>query len=314
MNFIQKTASRISFSSLVWIVGVLAVLITMRSLFSSSFFRTHDFTHAARLVEMRTSLLSGEFPVRWSRNFGFGYGMPLFNFYAPLPYYIGQLPLVFGFSPIDATKFLYILNGVLAFIGMYLFTKKLWGKQGGLIAAIAFSFSTYRAVDLFVRGALGEAFAFVLLPFALYGILLLRELGKRGWIVTSLSLAAILLSHNLTGMISIAVIICFWIGLLIADRAKKKNLRQEVGMFVLALGLGISLSAFYVLPAFFEKGYTRVDQTIVIGNFDYHNHFLCSTQLLTGKWGYGGSFLGCNDDISFALGAGALAFFVVGIF
>src|SRR5258708_5005319 len=76
MNFIQKTASRISFSSLVWIVGVLAVLITMRSLFSSSFFRTHDFTHAARLVEMRTSFASGEFRVRWSRNFGFGYGMP----------------------------------------------------------------------------------------------------------------------------------------------------------------------------------------------------------------------------------------------
>jgi hypothetical protein len=44
--------------------------------------------------EMERSLQRFEFPVRWSANFGFGYGMPLFNFYAPLPYYLGQ-PLLF---------------------------------------------------------------------------------------------------------------------------------------------------------------------------------------------------------------------------
>src|SRR5258706_14692287 len=107
--FTRLCSERTSMKKIAWVLGILTVLITMRSILGPSFFRPHDYTHAARLVEMQRSLQAGELPVRWSRNFGFGYGMPLFNFYAPLPYYFGQLPLLVA-SPIFAIKFLYIAN------------------------------------------------------------------------------------------------------------------------------------------------------------------------------------------------------------
>ncbi|MEP7167033.1 MAG: 6-pyruvoyl-tetrahydropterin synthase-related protein [Candidatus Woesebacteria bacterium] len=242
---------------------------------------------------MNRSLQAGEFPVRWSRNFGFGYGMPLFNFYAPLPYYVAQIPFALTQNAIFSIKLLIFLNAVLAFIGMYLFAKELWGKSGGLISAAAFSFSTYRAVDLYVRGAIGEATAMVLIPFALYGILRLRTHQKQGVIVTSLSLAAILLSHNLIGMITVGVVCIFAFAIL----GYKKMIPV-----LLALLLAFLLSAFYVLPAFFEKDFTRVESTITTGYFDFHNHFVALRQFVFGIWGYGGSQPGLEDGMSYALG------------
>lgn len=276
------------------------MLITLRSILGPQFFRPHDFTHAARLVEMQRSLQSGEFPVRWSRNFGFGYGMPLFNFYAPLPYYLGQIPLAVGASPIDAIKFLYILNGILAFMGMYLFASKLWGRWGGIISAVVFSLSSYRALDLFVRGALGEAFALVLIPFALYGVQLSIERKRWGTVIASISLAAILLSHNLTGMVAVALVSLFWSLQLL--REKKKEWKWQILSLTVTILLSVGLSAFYVLPAFFEKNLTRVDQTITVGYFDYHNHFLCYSQIFRGAWKFGASLPGCKDDVSFTFG------------
>lgn len=309
MKRLRAAFSTLSVSSLVWVLGVITVLITMRSLLASTFFRPHDFTHAARLVEMQRSLYAGEFPVRWSANFGFGYGMPLFNFYAPLPYYVGQIPLLIGFSAVDAIKFLYLVNSVLAFVGMYLFARELWGRHGGMLAAVVFSFSSYRAVDLFVRGALGEAFALVLLPFALYGILLIHKKIPHGWLVTALGISAILLSHNLTGMISVGIVVVWWFLNSIGTRTKLASAPVLVTSLLLAIGI----AAFYVFPAFLEKGFTRVDQTITVGYFDYHNHFLCSKQLFSGVWKYGGSVLGCQDDISFSFGMVGWALFTVSI-
>lgn len=289
------------------VIGIFTVFITMRSVLGPTFFRPHDFTHAARLTEMQRSLQAGEFPVRWSRNFGFGYGMPLFNFYAPLPYYLGQIPLFLGIDAVTSIKFLYLFNGLLAFVGMYLLARKFWGKWGGLVSAIVFSFSTYRALDLFVRGALGEAYALVLIPFALYGVELTAQKKKLGILITAVSLAAILLSHNLTGMVAVGLVATY--GLLQLLLSKRKDWVWQISSVALGVFLAIGLGAFYILPAYFEKNLTRVEQTITVGNFDYHKHFLCSTQLFTGDWKYGGSFEGCSDDLSFAFGALAWALF-----
>jgi uncharacterized membrane protein len=284
---------------LVVFVGALTVIITMRSILGPTFFRPHDFTHAARLVEMQRSLKAGEFPVRWSRNFGFGYGMPLFNFYAPLPYYLGQIPMALGLSAVDSIKLLYLTNSILAFAGMYLLGTKLWGKWGGILSAVFFSFSTYRALDLFVRGALGEAFALVLIPFALYGVQLALEKKRVGSLVIAVSLAAILLSHNLTGMASVGLVTAYYL-LQILLSIPKKEWRWQLISLGMGILLSVGLSAFYTIPAFLEKGLTRVDQTIVVGYFDFHDHFLCYSQVFKGVWKYGASLPGCNDDLSFA--------------
>ena len=44
-----------------------------------------------RLAELSYLLRGGEFYPRWAPNFYHGYGYPIFNYYAPLTYYLGSL-------------------------------------------------------------------------------------------------------------------------------------------------------------------------------------------------------------------------------
>jgi hypothetical protein len=290
------------------LVGVICVFLTSMPLLHRGFYVPHDFTHAARIAEMNRSLLSGEFPVRWSQNFGFGYGMPLFNFYAPLPYYIAQIPYTLTHDAVLSIKFLLILSATLSFVGMYILGKKVWGEDGGLVSAVVFSFASYRALDMYVRGDIGELFAISFLPFALYGLLLFRENAWKGTVLAGIFLCLTLLSHNLSGMIAVAMFGVIGLHMMLTDRRKETTL-AVFGSLV----LGIALSAFYILPAFFEKNLTRVEQTITTGYFDYHNHFVALRQFLFGTWGYGGSIPGLEDGISFTLGWVPLVLFILGL-
>lgn len=290
----------------------LLTIIANRTLFTSKFFPVHDTTNVARIIEMNRSIRAGEFPVRWSENFGFGYGMPLFSFYAPLPYYVAQIPLFFGFTGIESLKFLYLLSTVLACGSMYLWAKKMWGTVGAILSASVFTFSTYRAVDLFVRGAIGEVFAMSLLPLLLYSVHVLFEYPKRGGPLLAVSLAGILLSHNLIGMISIGLAGMYGLFLFlltnISTRKSIPTLRTMgvLGVLCSSIVAGLCLCAFYVFPAYGEKDVTRVEETITTGYFDYHNHYVAIRQFFLGKWGYGGSQPGLEDGISFAYGFAVL--------
>lgn len=73
----------------------------------------HDDTQIARVEVMKRALLQKQFPVRWVGDLGYGYGYPLFNFYGPLPYYVGGGLAVLGISSLVATKIMFAL-GILA--------------------------------------------------------------------------------------------------------------------------------------------------------------------------------------------------------
>jgi uncharacterized membrane protein len=65
------------------------VFLQVRHLFADGFYPMHDDTQVSRVVVMGRALIHGQFPVRWVSDLGYGYGYPLFNFYGPLPYYVG---------------------------------------------------------------------------------------------------------------------------------------------------------------------------------------------------------------------------------
>jgi hypothetical protein len=61
-------------------------------------------------------------------------------------------------------------------------------------------------------------------------------------------------------------------------------------------------SAFFIIPAFFEKNLTTV-QTMTQGYFNYIIHFATLNQLFISRfWGYGASLWGPVDDMSFQIG------------
>jgi hypothetical protein len=62
------------------------------------------------------------------------------------------------------------------------------------------------------------------------------------------------------------------------------------------------LAAFFTLPVIFEQQYAHVE-TLIIGYFNYLAHFLDIRQIFFNiNWGYGASYLGPADTMSFALG------------
>ena len=67
------------------------------TLFKKGFFKMHDFTHVARLVELDKAVKDGHFPPRLAKDLGWGYGMPLFHFYGPMPYFLGEVFHLIGF-------------------------------------------------------------------------------------------------------------------------------------------------------------------------------------------------------------------------
>src|SRR3990167_1349066 len=108
----------------IFIVLILSFF-SIKPLLMSGFFPIHDDTHVARVYEMAKALSDGMFPVRWVSDLGYGYGYPIFNFYSPLPYYVGGFLDLSGLDSLNATKLTMFLGIILSGFSMYLFAKEL---------------------------------------------------------------------------------------------------------------------------------------------------------------------------------------------
>jgi uncharacterized membrane protein len=288
---------------------------SLQPLFNQGFFPVHDDTQVARVYEMKTALADGMFPVRWVSDLGYNYGYPIFNFYGPLAYYVGGVFNLVGFDSLIATKIMIGLGTLLAGVSMYLFARELWGRYGGIISAILYMYAPYHALNIYVRGAIGELWAYAFIPIAFLGIykvfcatkITSKKTNYKNpsyalWVwttITAIAYAAIVVSHNLTGMMVTPFLFAIAVVLYVVSRWQKLTVHSY--FVLLGLLLGIFLSAFYWLPVFSEMKFTDV-LSVVGGGSDYHDHFVCYKQLWDSPWGFAGSAPGCNDGMSFRIG------------
>ena len=142
--------------------------VTVKPLFVSGFFPMHDDTQVGRVVAMGKALRTGQFPVRWVADLGYGYGYPIFNFYGPLPYYFGGSLYALGFQGLFATKVMMVAGIVLAGVTMFVLSSSVFGLYGGLLSGMLYVYAPYHAVQLYVRGSVGELWAYGFLPLVLY--------------------------------------------------------------------------------------------------------------------------------------------------
>lgn len=285
----------------VLIVILFAVLAARSLLFESGYFNMHDDLQMMRQLEMEKCFLDRQIPCRWVPDMGYGFGYPLFNFYPPLPYLIGQGIRVMGFSFVTTAKLLFALSFIFSGVAMYLLTKDFFGRLGGVLAAVFYIWAPYHSVDVYVRGAMNEAWALVFFPLILWTSHRLIRSDKHkslNWIIAlALSLFGLLTSHNLMVMI-FAPVVAGWVLLILILHKGWKKIPYIVISGILALGL----SAFFTLPVFIESGLTIVDQ-ITVGYYNYTVHFVSLRQLLFSRfWGYGPSTWLEEDRMSFQIG------------
>jgi len=263
------------------------------------FHQIHDDQQITRLYLFDQSLKSGQFPVRWVDGLGFGFGYPLFVFYPPLVYMIGEIYHLIGFGFIDSTKLAFFTSIVASGVAMFIFAKEIWGRYAALTGAIFYILVPYRALDIYVRGALAESFSFVWLPLILWSFYKLQNTGKSVYVYTSaIFLALLMITHNLIFLPFILLLPFYLLFLLWKSENKKR-------FFVncqLSIVICFSLSAFFWLPALLEKKFTIVDQLLLVNLASYKIHFVYPQQLWNWAWGFGGSAAGLADGISFKIG------------
>lgn len=274
----------------------------------------HDDTQVSRVFEMKQALADGQFPVRWVSDLGYNYGYPIFNFYAPFAYYVGGFISLSGLDALTATKLMMILGVVLSGIFMYLLAREFWGEVGGVVSGLLYVYAPYHAVNIYVRGAVAEFWAYAFLPLIFLGLYKLFVLLTHKhssnyllWLWTAIGAigyAGIIISHNLTAMMVTPFL--FATALIFLMLVRKDKQKRQLFFLFLPLFFGIILSAFYWLPTLQEMHYTNV-LSVVGGKSDVNLHFVCPSQLLNSPWGFGGSVAGCVDGMSFKIGKMHLA-------
>lgn len=283
-------------------IGLVLSLSLLWPLFAGDFFTHHDDVQVIRLYEMDKCFKDGQIPCRWVPDLGGLYGYPIFNYYAPLPYYFGELVYFLSSNLIFSVKMMFAVSFLGAYVFMYLLGIKLWGRMGGSLAAILYSFAPYHAVDFYVRGAMGEMWAIMFFPALFWALVKLEEkTNVANLLIFAVFVFALLTSHNLSAFI-FSPLILTWGAYLFFKKRKNRFVLFGLGGLV----LGVMLSAFYIVPAFFEKNLVHLETTIQ-GYFSYTEHFKGFKKLfLERSWGWGSSIRevpgGEKDGLSFQIG------------
>jgi len=190
----------------------------------------------------------------------------MFAFYPPLPYYPVELLHLLGLSFFASIKLSFLLAFLLSGLFMYSLVRDLFGRLAGLVAAVFYVYAPYHSVDVYVRGALNEAWGMVWFPLILlYAKRIIAPSNptattrKRNLIFLALSYAALLLSHNVMTLI-FTPILALWSLYWIATTRHWLRLKP-----LLIAGLwGVGLAAFFFLPVVLEKRFVHVETRLVV--------------------------------------------------
>ena len=276
----------------------LCVALIFRALPLTGFNDTHDGTnHLARFTNYRIALREGQIPPRWAPNLLNHYGYPVFLLNYPLanilsvPLSVAGLTYEMTFSSI---VLLFICVGA---IGVYFWLRQLYpvsSMRSRIFTVCAYISTPFVWNVIFVRGSLGELMAYALFPWVLhlFGIVYKPAKNHVPVIVAAVAYGAFLLSHNVSAVVgSFALIL--W--LLFAYTFHK----TAVIKWLVAGVLGIALASWFWIPALLESSETVVFQAS--NNTEAIRHLISLPQAIAGPLGFGYSFAGTPDSMSFAI-------------
>jgi len=276
-------------------------LLGVAPLFHAGFPATHDGQHQiVRLMHFHRGLVDGQLPVRWAGTALCGYGYPLFVFTYRLPFWIAEPWFLLTRSLADAIKASFVVGFLASGVAMYWFAHLLTGSRlAAFAAAVLYLWAPYRFLDLYVRGALGEATAFVFVPLV-YGSVhrTAHDRERRTWwsLALGVTAACLVLSHMMIAALFVVPVAAWWaLGLWTTSER-----RAYVAASIRAGVVTLLLTAYYWLPASLERRYTLIAARL--GN-SWADHFVEPMQLVRGSWGFGFDLPGsANDGMSFQLG------------
>jgi len=229
-----------------------------------------------RTYEMAQGLRAGQFPVRWMGHAAYGLGYPFFSFYSALPYYLAASLHLWGLGILWSIKLTQLVGFLAAAAGMYALARRwLDSPPAAALAAVAYTFVPFHLVNVYVRGdSLSEFYAFVWYPVILLCLHRLFERPSAGRAGTlALAYAALVVTHNISVMIFSPFVLLYVLLLILLPSAQREQKARSIGVTLLALVLGLLLSAWLWLPALGESEQVQLNEEQITGYFYYSNHF-----------------------------------------
>lgn len=242
--------------------------------------------HVFRLAELARLVEGGILYPRWAPNFYYAYGYPIFNYYAPLTYYLA-LPFAWLVNPVFGVKMMFVLGLLGGALGLYGFVRDNWGRPAGLVAAALFVYAPYlQYVDPHARGVMPETVSFAVFALTLWALDRFRRRGTAAaWGVLVIGLTAVVLTHNLMALVFGAFLFGWFVWQVVAQqvrRAETTAVRRRFALFgAAAFALGVGMAAFFWLPLLLERDAVNLTTLVAEGShYDYRNHFLSLRELL----------------------------------
>ena len=262
----------ISNKTKIGLILVAIVLFISYPLYNDYLVYSHDIAFGLMKIDgLKSALESFQIPARIYPlvNNGYGYAVPML--YPELFIYIPAILRVLNVSIEFSYKILIFFINAAAVFSMYMAVKKISkSTAAGIIGSIIYATATYRLVDTYTRGAIGEALAMSFFPLVIWGLYELCVGDKKKWYIFVIGITCIIQSHILslitTAMVCIVIFVYFI-----------KNIIKEKRYFRIILSgiLIVLVNLWFIVP--FLEAYSldlnvKARPTSVNSYmFDFHN-------------------------------------------
>ncbi len=312
-------SSRFSLSALRllnrWAVAALILSIFAWAALLSPYYFTlsHDGRHSLFYqLEFLQGVADGRWFPRWGPDFGFGRGYPFYIFYAPATGYIVQAIEAWEWGGLVASvKVAWLLGFLVGAAGAFRLAKVWWrDDRAAFIASLVYTYTPYKFVDIYVRGAFAEFWALALFPWVVLAFHHVVHRPRPATVARAALLYALLiLTHTATALLFstlMGVLVLLEVALLAYHaRQEKRSWIAAVLAPLLASGIaligGVLNATIFWLPLLAEQRFIDVTQ-YVPANYNFANQFTELRQFLSPFWGFDYAVPGPNDGMSFQLG------------
>lgn len=238
--------------------------------------------HLYRLVALDHAVSEGNIWPRYAPGLAFGYGVPIFNFYAPLYLYPFELLHQLGLSFVDS---LLVGLGILTVVGALgaFLMGRMWVQRdpttsliAGLVAAVAYAYAPYTFYNMPRRMAIAEFVALAVLPWVAWAFWRLSERPTRWRFIVAVILYLLFIPlHNITTIAGTLLLVALCLHVWQRQRRQEKSFAYHTLIQLSLAGISaIALTCFFWLPALAETDYAQINAaTENVGDIQVENNF-----------------------------------------
>jgi uncharacterized membrane protein len=222
--------------------------------------------HAIRVRHLSAQLFAGEWYPRWMPGMNAGLGSPDFFVYGPVPFYISALFAPFA-DPVQVLAWSTGLALLLSGVFVYGWLRSFAPPAAALGGAAVYLLSPYHlSIDVYVRSAFAETWAFVWMPLVLLFLERLMEGRRRSVAGVVVGYALLIATHLPTAVLFSPVPLAY---VVVRTRAGRTALRTTGAML-----WGVGLAAIYLLPALAHEKNIATSGLAKDPAFHWSQHFI----------------------------------------